>query len=205
MALTAKAVFFDKDGTLIRNDPYDRSPEHIHLLPGTVEGMQLLHAAGYALVVISNQAGVAHGWFTARAIAAEERGLRHRLAGHQIPLAGYYVCPHHPDGTIAEYRLHCLCRKPKPGLLMLAACELQLDLGRSWMVGDILHDVEAGRSAGCKTVLLTNGNETEWEMTSMRWPDLIGDNVLEAAHLIMTVDESFSNDRSRPFEAEEDD
>jgi D,D-heptose 1,7-bisphosphate phosphatase len=204
MAMNTKAVLLDKDGTLIENHPFDRTPDHIRLLPGTVEGLKLLHQAGYALVVITNQGGIAHGWFTRDAITCEEISLRIRLATFEIPLAGFYVCPHHPEGVVAEYRLHCLCRKPKPGLLMQAACELKLDLARSWMVGDILHDVEAGRSAGCKTVLITNGNETEWDMTPIRWPDFVADNLLETAHLIMTEDESFTGGLPRPLEAEEE-
>ena len=202
--VTTKTVFLDKDGTLIENDPFDRRPDHIRLLPGTVEGLKLLHQAGYALVVITNQSGIAHGWFTRDAVTYEEISLRIRLATFAIPLAGFYVCPHHPDGTIQEYRMDCLCRKPKPGLLMQAACELRLDLARSWMIGDILHDVEAGCSAGCKTVLLTNGHETEWEMTPARWPDLVADNVLEAAHLIMVTDQSLTGERPRPLNAEEE-
>lgn len=204
MAMNTRTVFLDKDGTLIENHPFDRSSDRIRLLPGTVEGLQLLHQAGYVLVVITNQSGIAQGWFSRDAVTSQEIGLRVRLAAFEIPLAGFYVCPHHPDGTIAEYRMDCLCRKPKPGLLMQAACELRLDLGRSWMVGDILHDVEAGRSAGCRTVLLTNGHETEWEMTPMRWPDLVANNLLEAAHLIMAADESLTGERPRPLSSEED-
>jgi D,D-heptose 1,7-bisphosphate phosphatase len=204
MAMSTRTVFLDKDGTLIENDPFDRTPDHIRLMPGAVEGLKLLRQAGYALVVITNQAGIAHGWFTQDAITCEEVSLRIRLATFGIPLAGFYVCPHHPDGVRAEYRLHCLCRKPKPGMLMKAACELKLDLARSWMVGDILHDVEAGRSAGCKTVLLTNGHETEWDMTPIRWPDFVADNLVEAAHLILTQDESFTGGMRRPLEAEEE-
>jgi D,D-heptose 1,7-bisphosphate phosphatase len=202
--MNTKTVFLDKDGTLIENHPFDRDPEHIRLLPGTVEGLHLLHEVGYLLVVITNQSGIAHGWFTRDAVTSQETGLRLLLAAFDIPLAGFYVCPHHPDGTIPEYRSDCVCRKPKPGLLMQAACELRLNLCRSWMIGDILHDVEAGRSAGCRTVLLTNGHETEWDMTPMRWPDLVANNVLEAAHLIMVADASLTEERPRPWSGEED-
>jgi D,D-heptose 1,7-bisphosphate phosphatase len=201
--MNTKTVFLDKDGTLIEDHPFDRASGQIHLLPGTVEGLRLLHQAGYALVVVADRLGTVPGWFTQDAMTYEEISLRTRLAMSDVPLRGFYVCPHHPDGFIAEYRTHCLCKKPKPGLLMQAACELTVDLGRSWMVGDILHDVEAGRSAGCRTVLLTNGHETEWDMTPMRWPDLLADNMLEAAHLIMVSDASFSDNLSRPLDAED--
>jgi histidinol-phosphate phosphatase family protein len=201
--MNAKAVFLDRDGTLIENHSSGRMPDEMPLLPGAVEGLQLLHQAGYALVVVTDQAGIAHGRFTHDAMTYEEMNLRMRLSMFDIPLHGFYVCPHHSDGSIAGDQTHCLCRKPKPGLLMQAACELNVDLGRSWMVGGILDDVEAGQSAGCRTVLLTNGHETEWHMTPMRWPDLLADNVLEAAHLIMVADTSFSDNLSLPFDAED--
>ena len=126
----------------------------------------MLHQAGYLLVVVTNQGGVAQGSITEGNLADIEVALRIRLASANIPLAGFYYCPHHPDGLIPRYSIHCSCRKPQSGLLHQAARELRIDLERSWMIGDILHDVEAGRSAGCRTVLLTNGNETEWDMSA---------------------------------------
>jgi phosphoglycolate phosphatase-like HAD superfamily hydrolase len=88
---------------------------------------------------------------------------------------------------------------------MQAAADLHIDLERSWMIGDILHDVEAGRWAGCRTILLTNGNETEWEMSPMRWPDLVADNLLEAAHLITVADQSMAGGLQQPSGQDEED
>jgi D,D-heptose 1,7-bisphosphate phosphatase len=205
MAMIRKAVFLDKDGTMIENNPFERGASHIRLLPGTVDGLRLLHQAGYALVVVTNQGGLAHGWFTEESITDEETGLRVKLATREIPLAGFYYCPHHPEGRIPRFTQYCLCRKPKPGLLMQAAADLHIDLERSWMIGDILHDVEAGRWAGCRTILLTNGNETEWEMSPMRWPDLVADNLLEAAHLITVADQSMAGGLQQPSGQDEED
>ena len=188
MAMSRKAVFLDKDGTLIENDPFDRTPEHIKWMPGTIDGLRRLHSLGYALIVVSNQGGVAQGHFTVDDLLREELGLRAELARFEIPLAGFYYCPHHPEGNVPSFSIDCYCRKPNPGLLIQAARELDVDLTHSWMVGDILHDVEAGRAAGCRTILLTNGNETEWHLTALRWPDLIADDVLEAARLITFTD-----------------
>lgn len=165
--MNSKAVLIDKDGTLIENRPFDWGGDNLRMLPGSVEGLRLLHIAGYALIVVTNQGGIAHGWFTEEAITNVEITLRIHLAAAGIPLSGFYYCPHHPQGTVPRYRTHCACRKPKLGMLMQAACELRIDLAQSWMMGDILHDVEAGRWAGCQTVLLTNGNETEWEMSAI--------------------------------------
>lgn len=189
MDMSRKAVFLDKDGTLIENHPFDRTPEHIEWLPGTIEGLRLLHRSGYALVVASNDGGIAQGRFTVEGLLREELALRAELAKFGVPLAGYYYCPHHhPEGNVPSFNADCYCQKPNPGLLIQAANELHVDLTHSWMIGDILHDVEAGRSAGCRTILLTNGNETEWHLTPWRWPNLIADEVFEAARLITFTD-----------------
>jgi D-glycero-D-manno-heptose 1,7-bisphosphate phosphatase len=186
--MSRKAIFLDKDGTLIENHPFDRRPEHIQWLPGTIEGLRLLHRAGYALIVVSNQGGIAQGRFTVEDLRQEDLGLRAELAKFEVPLAGFYYCPHHPDGRVPSFSVECYCRKPYPGLLIQAANELNVDLTHSWMIGDILHDVAAGRAAGCRTILLTNGNETEWDLTPLRWPHFIADEVFEAARLIAFTD-----------------
>ncbi|HJU06216.1 MAG TPA: HAD family hydrolase [Nitrospiraceae bacterium] len=183
-----KAVFLDKDGTLIEDVPYNCDLTRIKLLPGAVEGLQALHAAGYALVVISNQAGVAHGFLTEQFLAAVETRLRALLSAAGVPLDGFFYCPHHPDGAMPKYAVRCTCRKPKPGLILRAASQLKIDPTRSWMVGDILHDVEAGRGAGCRTVLIDNGNETEWQVSDMRWPDHIAKDLAEASDIILSHD-----------------
>ena len=188
VAMSQKAVFVDKDGTLIENRPFNRSPEHIEWLPGTMEGLRLLHRSGYALIVVSNQGEIAHGRFTVEDLLREELALRAELAKFEVPLAGYYYCPHDPEGDVPLFNMDCYCRKPNPGLLIQAANELHVNLTQSWMIGDILHDVEAGRAAGCRTILLTNGNETEWHLTPLRWPNLIADEVFEAARLIVFTD-----------------
>jgi D-glycero-D-manno-heptose 1,7-bisphosphate phosphatase len=198
------AVFLDKDGTLIENVPIVRDTVTVHVLPGVLEGLRLLHRAGYLLVVVTNQGGVAQGLFGEEHVKHMEGGLRLVLSTFQIPLAGFYYCPHHPDGIVQPYAVQCLCRKPKPGLLLRAASDLAIDLERSWMVGDILHDVEAGRWAGCRTVLLDNGNETEWEMNETRWPDHLADDMLQAAQLILNAPSSASSHLSAPQEAEDE-
>jgi D-glycero-D-manno-heptose 1,7-bisphosphate phosphatase len=183
-----RAVFLDKDGTLIEDVPYNVRPEQIRLLPGGAEGLRRLHAAGYRLIVVSNQSGVAHGYFAEEALAGVERRLRQLLAEAGVPLAGFYYCPHHPDGSVAAYRVACACRKPEPGLLLRAAREHGIDLARSWLIGDILNDVEAGRRAGCRTILLDNGHETEWVLTPLRTPDARAPDLDTAARIIAAGD-----------------
>lgn len=163
MAVTAaKAVFLDKDGTLVENLPYNVAPDRIRLTPGAGAAARRLHRLGYRLIVVSNQPGIAHGLFPPRALGDVHARLQALLAEHGVPLAGFYYCPHHPQGRVPRYATACQCRKPRPGLLLSAAVIHEIDLAQSWMIGDILDDVEAGARAGCQTVLVDNGNETEW-------------------------------------------
>ncbi|PSR12416.1 HAD family hydrolase [filamentous cyanobacterium CCP3] len=176
------AIFLDKDGTLIDDVPYNVDPALIRLGAGVATGVRRLYEAGFALVVVTNQSGVARGYFAESAIAPMERHLRQLL---EVPLAGFYYCPHHPQGAVARYAFRCRCRKPEPGMLRRAAAELNLDLERSWMVGDILNDIEAGRRGGCRTVLLDNGNETEWILTPNRVPHQAVTTFDQAADVIL--------------------
>ncbi len=183
-----KAVFLDKDGTLVEDVPYSCDVNRIRLMPGVRQGLRRLDAAGYLLIVVSNQSGVAHGLFSAEALSGVEMKLRALLADADIRLDGFYYCPHHPDGRIPAYATACDCRKPSPGLFMQATSDWAIDLTASWMVGDILHDVEAGRRAGCRTILLDNGHETEWHLGAYRYPDYVAADVDVAADIILAVD-----------------
>jgi D-glycero-D-manno-heptose 1,7-bisphosphate phosphatase len=148
------AVFLDRDGTLTLPRHYPSRPEHLVLRPDVVPVLRALRSKGWLLVVVTNQSGVARGYFTAAELDLMHADLRARLAAAGAPLDGVYHCPHHPDGAVAELAIRCPCRKPEPGLLARAATDLGIDLGASWMVGDAASDVEAGRRAGCRTVLV---------------------------------------------------
>jgi D-glycero-D-manno-heptose 1,7-bisphosphate phosphatase len=178
------AVFLDKDGTLVEDIPYRADPSCIRFFPDVFAGLRLLQQSGYALVIVTNQSGVALGYFSEQALACMRESLSATLLDADVLLDGFYYCPHHPEGIVERYAVQCHCRKPKPGLLTRAASDLHLDMTRSWMIGDILHDVEAGRWAGCRTVLLDNGHETEWDLTEQRWPDYVASTLLQAAQLI---------------------
>lgn len=181
---TRRAVFLDKDGTLIEDVPYNVDPARIRLLPGATAGLRALHRAGFLLFVVSNQSGVARGYFPETALAVVESRLRGLLAEVGVPLAGFYYCPHHPDGVVPEYAVSCLCRKPSHGLLVRASREHDIDQGASWLVGDILDDMEAGHRAGCRTILIDNGGETLWELSPDRTPDHVAPDLAEAARII---------------------
>lgn len=182
------AVFLDKDGTLIRNDPYNVIPEKIEFMPGVLEELPRLSHAGYRLIIVSNQAGIALGHFEEAALAGVERWLDQRIRSAGASLDGFYYCPHHPDATRPAYRRNCTCRKPGAGLLLQAAEDHQIDLTRSWLIGDILDDIQAGKEAGCKTILINNGNETEWIVTPLRTPDFRTPHFKEACRHIIGND-----------------
>lgn len=179
------AVFLDKDGTLITDIPYNVAPEHIHLTRGAVEGLRALQEAGYLLVILSNQSGVARGIFPEVALRGVEDYLRKTLSSrYGIELAGFYYCPHHPHGRIPRYAFDCACRKPRPGMFYQAARGLGIDLGASWMVGDLLDDVEAGHRAGCRSILIDNGNETEWVGSPWRNPEYVARDLDDASRMV---------------------
>lgn len=180
-----KAVFFDKDGTLIENIPYNVNPKLIRFTSGAKEGLKLLSQAGYKLIIISNQSGVARGMFNEEELQSFRDHLCKLLEKNRTPVAGFYYCPHHPYGKIEQYSINCFCRKPNPGMLFQASRDHNLNLAESWMVGDILDDMEAGRRTECRTILINNGNETEWRLTSNRRPHFVANNLLEAARLIL--------------------
>ena len=186
--MSTKAVFLDKDGTLIEDVPYNVDPARIRLTEGAAEGVRLLHARGYRLIVVSNQSGVARGLFPEAALGPVAARLRALLAEAGVPLAGFYYCPHHPEGSEDAYRRACTCRKPAPGLLRRAAADHGLDLARSWLIGDILDDVEAGHRAGCRAILLDNGHETEWLPGPHRRPDYRAATLADAALWIAQAD-----------------
>jgi D,D-heptose 1,7-bisphosphate phosphatase len=179
------AIFLDKDGTIINDVPYNVDLELIELAPGAIEGLRRFSEAGYRLIVVSNQSGVAHGFFPEDALIPVERRLREMLAQAGISLDGFYYCPHHPQAALARYRRRCACRKPAPGLVRRAVDEHEIDLARSWFIGDILDDVETGRRAGCHTALIDNGHETHWQFSPSRVPDLFVADLSEAASMIL--------------------
>jgi D-glycero-D-manno-heptose 1,7-bisphosphate phosphatase len=180
----APAVFIDKDGTLVENVPYNVDPAKLRFTAHAFEGLRRLGAAGFKLVVVTNQPGIAFHFFDRAALTRLQHAMETRLADEGIVLHGFYACPHAPA---APKTAGCLCRKPAPGLLHQAARALHLDLAPSWMVGDILDDIEAGQRAGCRTVLLDVGNETEWRLSPLRTPHARCSDLLQAAEHILTA------------------
>jgi D-glycero-D-manno-heptose 1,7-bisphosphate phosphatase len=147
-ALKRRAVFFDRDGTLIVDHGYMSSPDQVEFVSGALDVLKTLEAEDFLLVVISNQSGIGRGLVTQREADEVDERFRALLAGNGIHLTGVYYCPHAPDAG-------CNCRKPEPGLLRRAAEELQIDLARSYIVGDKDSDCKAGEAVGCRGVLIS--------------------------------------------------
>jgi D-glycero-D-manno-heptose 1,7-bisphosphate phosphatase len=167
------AAFLDRDGVLIADTDLITKPQDIRVLAGVPEALLRLHAAGYRLVVISNQAVVARGLLSEEEVAELQAEVGRRLLEAGAPvLDGFFFCPHHPNATLMAYRVACDCRKPRPGLLLRASRELDIDLAGSFMIGDRLTDVIAGERAGCKTILVETGANADAAIETVEPVDL---------------------------------
>lgn len=187
--MSSAAVFFDRDGTLIRDPGYVSHPDQVELLDGAAEAVKEMQLLGYKTVVVSNQPGVAKGILTEEILEQIHQRLRELVARQGASLDAIYYCPFHPDGAVLQYRKDSDWRKPKPGMLLAAAGEMDIDLTRSWMVGDSLRDTEAGRSAGCKTILISSGH-TNPETNDKNRPDHVAVNMREAVNIIKKLHRS---------------
>ncbi|MGM9571665.1 MAG: D-glycero-alpha-D-manno-heptose-1,7-bisphosphate 7-phosphatase [bacterium] len=171
-----KAVFLDRDGTIIEDPGYLSRPEQVRFLPGAIKGLKKMQEAGYLLVIITNQSGIARGYFTEDDLKKVHDYLTEQLARQGIDLAGIYYCPHHPEKGYPPYVKKCRCRKPGSALLERAAEELKINLAASWMIGDKASDILAGKRAGCRTVLIAGQAAADCQ------PDWLASD-LEAAYL----------------------
>jgi len=156
--MTAKrAVFLDRDGTINVEKNYLIEPSEFEFIPGVPEALKRLQDAGFLLVVVTNQSGVARGYFSLDKVERLHRHLVELLDEQGVAISGVYVCPHHPRSGLGEYLCECNCRKGKPGMLLQAAKELDIDLSNSFMIGDKWADIEAGEAAGCRAILVRTG------------------------------------------------
>jgi D-glycero-D-manno-heptose 1,7-bisphosphate phosphatase len=152
------ALFLDRDGVIIDEVNYLADVGQVRLIPGAAEAIARVNALGIPVVVVTNQAGVARGLFPEERVGEVHEHLLSLLGSCGARVDRFYHCPHHPTAGQGSYRTDCACRKPRPGLLLRAAAELELDLGRSCLVGDKVSDLEAGAAAGCRTVLVRTGH-----------------------------------------------
>ena len=182
------AVFIDRDGTIIEEAGYLDRLELIAPYPWSAPAMRALQAAGFALVVVTNQAGIARGYFDEGFVREAHARLDAMLREDGVVVDGYYYCPHHPEGVVAGYRRVCDCRKPAPGLVQAAARDLDLDLARSFVVGDKWLDIELAQNLGMPGVLVRTGYGSRIEGTPLEGvrPAHVVDTLLDAAEWIMS-------------------
>jgi histidinol-phosphate phosphatase family protein len=167
-----RAVFLDRDGTIARDVHYCRCPEDFELLPTVPEAIKLLNDSGFKVIVITNQSGIARGYFTEQMLALIHQKMKDELAKHGAKVDAIYYCPHHPDDG-------CDCRKPKTALFHRATQEMEIDFNLSYVIGDLPMDIEAGRALGCKTILVTTGPKGGNAVLDR--PDYIADSLIKAA------------------------
>jgi len=198
-----RAVFLDRDGVINELTYYPEqgiidSPftvEQLKLFPWTGEATRKLTEAGYKVVIVSNQPGIAKGHLSRETFEKIRQKMKEGLTKNGVSLDGEYYCFHHPDAVVDSLRVNCECRKPKPGLLLQAGRELDIDLSQSWMVGDGLTDMQAGKSAGCKTILLGNAKCELCRLMDEKnaRPDAIASNLLEAVSIILNKEGKHGN------------
>ncbi len=189
-----RAVFIDRDGTISEEVGYINHPSRYRVFPYSAEAIKLLNDAKWLAILVTNQAGVARGYFAEEMIGAVHNLLTQELARGQARLDAIYYCPHHPSVGDLPYRATCDCRKPKPGLIFRAAAEHDIDLKRSWMVGDRFSDMQLARNAGVRCAFVLSGyGRGEWEYQRSGWsfePDLIAENLLDVVRRITSVEEA---------------
>ncbi|MBD0324857.1 MAG: HAD family hydrolase [Pyrinomonadaceae bacterium] len=186
-----RAVFMDRDGTISEEVGYVNHPTRYRVFPYSAEAVRQLNEAGWLAILITNQAGVARGYFTEEMIDSVHRVLKSELEKGGARLDAIYYCAHHPTVGQPPYRLACDCRKPRPGLITQAAAALDINLSESWMVGDRYSDIELARNAGTRSALVLSGyGRGEWEYQRTTWkhsPDIVAEDLLEAVRKITTV------------------
>jgi D-glycero-D-manno-heptose 1,7-bisphosphate phosphatase len=184
-----RAVFIDRDGTISEEVGYINHPSRFRVFPYAAAAIKDLNQAGWLAIVVTNQAGVARGYFSENMIQTVHAEMATELAAGGARLDAVYYCAHHPSVGEPPYRFDCDCRKPKPGLIAKAAREFNIDLPGSWMVGDRYSDVELARNAGVKAMFVLSGyGRGEWEHQRANWieqPDEVSENLLEAVKIIV--------------------
>lgn len=180
-----KAVFLDRDGTINQEVGYISRPEQVRLLPGAAGAIADLRQAGFAVVVISNQSGLARGYFTEDDLAAVQAEVERQLLAHGAPLDGFYYCPHLPEGAVEHLAVVCDCRKPATGLVRRAANDLGLSLRGSYMVGDRLRDVACGRAGGLTSILVQSGHQDWPPRGPQEEPHFVAPDLASAAKWIL--------------------
>jgi D-glycero-D-manno-heptose 1,7-bisphosphate phosphatase len=178
-----KAVFLDRDGTIVAHEPYLSSPDQLRLLPNAAKGIRLFKEHGYLIIVVTNQSGIARGFFDEERLMLIHKKLMSMLKDEGVEIDDICYCPHHREGVIEHYKVDCDCRKPKPKMLLDAAKQYHIDLTQSLMIGDSESDMLAGKNAGCTCVFIRNGCMNDASITPRIGMDYVVKDLLEAARI----------------------
>jgi len=188
-----RAVFIDRDGTISEEVGYINHPSRYRVFTYSAEAVRLLNNAHYLAILVTNQAGVARGYFVEEMIGVVHNILTEELERGGARLDAIYYCPHHPSMGDAPYRLDCECRKPRPGLIRRAVEEFDIDAAQSWIIGDRFGDIELARNAGVRSAFVLSGyGRGEWEHQRASWqlePDIVADDLLAAVKAILAEGE----------------
>lgn len=185
-----RAVFLDRDGTILDELGYLTPDSTVHVYPFSIDAIRLLARAGFAVVVITNQGGIGLGLYDHAFVDRTHADLSRQFEAGGAAIEGWYYCPHHPEAVVPEFKQVCGCRKPATGLVTAAAKDLDLDLSASWVVGDQWRDIEVAHRTGARSVLVRTGYGRRLEH---HWPDgvarptLVADNLMEAAARILAM------------------
>ena len=185
-----KAIFLDRDGTINVDTGYTYKIEDLKFEEGAVEGLKLLQGSGFKLIIVTGQSGIGRGYYTEEYYHRFMQHMRSELRRKGVNIERDYFCPHHPEKGKGKYRVDCECRKPKIRMLKMAASDFGLDLSRCWVVGDKTDDIEMGRRANCRTVLVRTGKggkDGNFKVT----PEYTADNLLDAARYIISNSKDF--------------
>lgn len=182
----AQAVFLDRDGVITQEPPhYTHKLSQLELIPKSADAIRLLNENGFVVIVASNQSGIGRGYYREEDAILFNQAMKENLAKDSAYIDAIYYCPHHPEAEIERYRVDCNCRKPKPGMLLRAKEEMNIDLKQSFIVGDKLTDIEAGERAGCKTIMVRTGHGAEELKSNQIECDYIADDLYEAVEHIL--------------------
>lgn len=182
------AVFLDRDGTINVEKNYVHRFEDFEFIEGSIEAIRMLRDSGFKVVVVTNQSGIGRGYYTSNDVQLLHDRIQRELRKEGTMIDAFFFCPHHPDAPIAEYRLDCECRKPKPGMVFQAEKKLDLDLKRSYIVGDSAADMEMGKQTGLYSILVRTGHGAE-SLETLKGhgirPDEVVENLFLAARQIL--------------------
>ncbi len=176
-----RAVFLDRDGVITKDPPhYAHKLDQLRLIPKSAKAIRLLNENGFKVIIVSNQSGVARGYYQEKDVEIFNHAMEDELRKEGAYIDTIYYCPHHPEAEIVDYRINCDCRKPNPGMLLKSAKNLDIDLKESFVVGDKISDIVAGFKAGCVTILVLTGHGKSQLFKNSIKPDFISLDLYDA-------------------------